>query len=65
MRASSHQNAKLSIAIKPNLKFHRDYELPHITIQMPVYKEGLKGYVQIIAFSGAGNLLATVSLFRL
>lgn len=24
---------------------HQDYELPHVTIQMPVYKEGLKGVV--------------------
>lgn len=37
------------LAIKPNPKFHRDYELPHITIQMPVYKEGLKGWVTPIA----------------
>jgi hypothetical protein len=24
---------------------HQDYELPHVTIQMPVYKEGLKGVI--------------------
>ncbi|KAF7125542.1 hypothetical protein CNMCM5793_001781 [Aspergillus hiratsukae] len=30
---------------KPSPKAHRDYELPHITIQMPVYKEGLKGVI--------------------
>ncbi|KAF2752330.1 hypothetical protein M011DRAFT_415679 [Sporormia fimetaria CBS 119925] len=24
---------------------HPDYELPHVTIQMPVYKEGLKGVI--------------------
>jgi len=35
----------LTAAIKPNPKAHRDYELPHITIQMPVYKEGLKGVI--------------------
>ncbi|KAJ5974960.1 hypothetical protein N7481_008667 [Penicillium waksmanii] len=39
------KNSKFHSAIKPNLKFHRDYELPHITIQMPVYKEGLKGVI--------------------
>ncbi|KAJ5289634.1 Major facilitator coppper-regulated transporter crmC [Penicillium atrosanguineum] len=39
------KNSKFHSAIKPNPKFHRDYELPHITIQMPVYKEGLKGVI--------------------
>ncbi|ORY19790.1 glycosyl transferase family group 2-domain-containing protein [Clohesyomyces aquaticus] len=29
----------------PKLGRHRDYELPHVTIQMPVYKEGLKGVI--------------------
>jgi hypothetical protein len=32
------------IAVKPRLARHWNYELPHITIQMPVYKEGLRGY---------------------
>jgi len=32
-----------AVAVKPNPQRHRDYELPHITIQMPVYKEGLRG----------------------
>ncbi|OOQ81930.1 hypothetical protein PEBR_40995 [Penicillium brasilianum] len=39
------KNSKFHSAIKPNPKFHRDYGLPHITIQMPVYKEGLKGVI--------------------
>ncbi|KAK3217316.1 hypothetical protein GRF29_1g2672114 [Pseudopithomyces chartarum] len=30
---------------KPKRMRHQDYELPHVTIQMPVYKEGLKGVV--------------------
>lgn len=30
-------------AVKPNRKRYVDYELPHITVQMPVYKEGLRG----------------------
>ncbi|EAW08577.1 uncharacterized protein ACLA_033130 [Aspergillus clavatus NRRL 1] len=34
-----------SSAVKPNPKAHGEYELPHITIQMPVYKEGLKGVI--------------------
>ncbi|KAI9372868.1 glycosyl transferase family group 2-domain-containing protein [Aspergillus egyptiacus] len=39
------KNSKFHSAIKPNPKAHRDYQLPHITIQMPVYKEGLKGVI--------------------
>ncbi|KAL3441664.1 glycosyl transferase family group 2-domain-containing protein [Aspergillus insuetus] len=39
------KNSKFHSAVKPNPKAHRDYELPHITIQMPVYKEGLKGVI--------------------
>ncbi|KAF9735188.1 hypothetical protein PMIN06_010798 [Paraphaeosphaeria minitans] len=31
--------------VKPKRMRHQDYELPHVTIQMPVYKEGLKGVV--------------------
>ncbi|KAF1811332.1 hypothetical protein P152DRAFT_515290 [Eremomyces bilateralis CBS 781.70] len=29
----------------PIIARHKNYELPHITIQMPVYKEGLKGVI--------------------
>ncbi|KAF4963889.1 hypothetical protein FSARC_8142 [Fusarium sarcochroum] len=39
------KNSRFHSAIKPNPKRHRDYELPHITIQMPVYKEDLKGVI--------------------
>ncbi|KAF4469506.1 hypothetical protein FALBO_3597 [Fusarium albosuccineum] len=39
------KNSKFHSAVKPNPKRHRDYGLPHITIQMPVYKEGLKGVI--------------------
>jgi len=39
------KNSRFHSATKPNPKRHRDYELPHITIQMPVYKEGLKGVI--------------------
>ncbi|KAL5351998.1 hypothetical protein ACLOAV_003862 [Pseudogymnoascus australis] len=39
------KNTKYHSAIKPKLSRHRNYELPHITIQMPVYKEGLKGVI--------------------
>ncbi|KAF4951030.1 hypothetical protein FGADI_7767 [Fusarium gaditjirri] len=39
------KNSRFHSAIKPNPKRHIDYELPHITIQMPVYKEGLKGVI--------------------
>ncbi|KAK2592718.1 hypothetical protein QQS21_009593 [Conoideocrella luteorostrata] len=39
------KNSRFHSAIKPNPKRYRDYELPHITIQMPVYKEGLKGVI--------------------
>ncbi|KAJ5593912.1 uncharacterized protein N7459_000120 [Penicillium hispanicum] len=39
------KNSKYHSAVKPNPKVHRDYELPHVTIQMPVYKEGLKGVI--------------------
>jgi hypothetical protein len=39
------KNSKYHSAVKPNPKRHRNYELPHITVQMPVYKEGLKGVI--------------------
>ncbi|KAL4888330.1 glycosyl transferase family group 2-domain-containing protein [Aspergillus ambiguus] len=39
------KNSKYHSAVKPNPKAHRNYELPHITIQMPVYKEGLKSVI--------------------
>ncbi|KAJ3543786.1 hypothetical protein NM208_g3393 [Fusarium decemcellulare] len=39
------RNSKYHSAVKPNPKRYRDYELPHITVQMPVYKEGLRGVI--------------------
>ncbi|KAG8360102.1 hypothetical protein FVEN_g2103 [Fusarium venenatum] len=45
------KNSRFHSAIKPNPKRHRDYGLPHITIQMPVYKEGLKGVIVPIMIS--------------
>ncbi len=36
-------NSRYHSAIAPDPNRHRDIEYPHITIQMPVYKEGLKG----------------------
>ncbi|PMD21641.1 hypothetical protein NA56DRAFT_625597 [Hyaloscypha hepaticicola] len=39
------KNTKYHSAIKPKSSRYRDYELPHITIQMPVYKEGLRGVI--------------------
>ncbi|KAJ4248395.1 hypothetical protein NW762_012732 [Fusarium torreyae] len=39
------RNSKYHSAVKPNPKRYRDYQLPHITVQMPVYKEGLRGVI--------------------
>ncbi|KAF2110146.1 glycosyl transferase family group 2-domain-containing protein [Lophiotrema nucula] len=39
---------------------HRDYELPHVTIQMPVYKEGLKGVI----IPTVTSLLAAVKYYE-
>jgi hypothetical protein len=38
---------KLQTAKPPKRGRHSDLELPHITIQMPLYKEGLKGSVDL------------------
>ncbi|KAH7031442.1 glycosyl transferase family group 2-domain-containing protein [Microdochium trichocladiopsis] len=38
--------SKFYSAVKPDRKKHPNIEWPHITIQMPVYKEGLKGVIQ-------------------
>ncbi|KAF2088052.1 hypothetical protein K490DRAFT_65333 [Saccharata proteae CBS 121410] len=38
-------NSTFYSAKAPKLGRHPDYELPHVTIQMPVYKEGLKGVI--------------------
>ncbi|GKU04577.1 hypothetical protein FLAG1_10110 [Fusarium langsethiae] len=39
------KNSKFHSATKPNPKRYKDYQLPHITVQMPVYKEGLRGVI--------------------
>jgi hypothetical protein len=36
-------NSRYHSAIAPNPARHRRIEYPHITIQIPVYKEGLTG----------------------
>jgi hypothetical protein len=38
-------NSLYHSAVAPKPQRHRHVELPHITIQVPIYKEGLKGYV--------------------
>lgn len=43
---SSVQNNSVFYSAKPPKPGrYKDYELPHVTIQMPVYKEGLKGVI--------------------
>ncbi|KAK3112111.1 hypothetical protein LTR53_011951 [Teratosphaeriaceae sp. CCFEE 6253] len=39
------ENSMYYSAKAPKPGRYKDYELPHVTIQMPVYKEGLKGVV--------------------
>ncbi|KAF3916725.1 hypothetical protein ABW20_dc0106750 [Dactylellina cionopaga] len=39
-------NSRKFSSHKPKRFRHRNLELPHITIQMPVYKEGLKGVIK-------------------
>ena len=39
--AQFHRNSKYYSAVKPRPNKAVDNNLPHITIQMPVYKEGL------------------------
>lgn len=48
------------IGLKPKRMRHQDYELPHVTIQMPVYKEGLKGVV----IPTVTSLLAAVRYYQ-
>lgn len=38
-------NSRFYSSRAPNIKRHPNIEFPHITIQMPVYKEGLKGVI--------------------
>ena len=39
-------NSRFYSSVKPNIKKHKNMQWPHITIQMPVYKESLKGVIQ-------------------
>ncbi|KAK4232962.1 glycosyl transferase family group 2-domain-containing protein [Achaetomium macrosporum] len=39
-------NSRFFSSVKPQLKNHPDMKWPHITIQMPVYKEGLRGVIK-------------------
>ena len=39
------ENSMFYSAKPPKPGRYKDYELPHVTIQMPVYKEGLKGVI--------------------
>lgn len=40
-----HGNSRYYSSQPPNPKRHPDFQYPHVTIQMPVYKEGLKGVI--------------------
>ncbi|KAK0658057.1 glycosyl transferase family group 2-domain-containing protein [Cercophora newfieldiana] len=39
-------NSRFYSSVKPDLKNHPKMQWPHITIQMPVYKEGLRGVIK-------------------
>ncbi|OQO07976.1 hypothetical protein B0A48_06769 [Cryoendolithus antarcticus] len=43
--AAVQENSCFYSAKAPKVGRYTDYELPHVTIQMPVYKEGLKGVI--------------------
>lgn len=38
-------NSRFYSSRPPNIKRHKNMNWPHITVQMPVYKEGLKGVI--------------------
>ena len=46
--AQYHQNSKYYSAVKPAANPAVDNNLPHITIQMPVYKESLKETMYVV-----------------
>ena len=46
--AQYHQNSKYYSAIKPLPNKIVDNSLPHITIQMPVYKESLEAVLYVV-----------------
>jgi hypothetical protein len=39
-------NSRFYSSVKPDVKKHPNMQWPHITIQVPVYKEGVKGVIQ-------------------
>ncbi|KAK4446877.1 glycosyl transferase family group 2-domain-containing protein, partial [Podospora aff. communis PSN243] len=39
-------NSRFYSSVKPDIKKHPNIQWPHITIQMPVYKEGLRGVIK-------------------
>lgn len=41
------QNTRFHSAKPPTASRYPDLELPHVTVQIPIYKEGLKGYEMI------------------
>lgn len=45
MNDVKHGNSRFYSSQPPSLKRHPDFQFPHVTIQMPVYKEGLKGVI--------------------
>lgn len=52
------RNTRFHSAKAPIPERHLDVELPHVTVQIPVYKEGLKGY-EIRAPNGLQMLIVS------
>ena len=46
--AQCHQNSKYYSAVKPRPNKMVDNNLPHITIQMPVYRESLENVLYVL-----------------
>ena len=46
--AHYHENSKFYSAVKPRPNKVVDNNLPHITIQMPVYKESLESVLYVL-----------------
>lgn len=53
--AQFHQNSKYYSAIKPRPNKLVDNNLPHVTIQMPVYKENLERVLYVFFISNRGE----------
>ena len=63
--AQFHQNSKYYSAIPPGPNKVVDANLPHVTIQMPVYKESLKETMYVIySFHTRGNTYVAVARLR-